>query len=321
MYGELCRDKAYLLGLMAADGHLKIEADGDTKVIVACGGDPGDREFAGYVAGLFKVLYPDLAERETYAPVRGHSSKSRPRIQWYTMVYRKRVAMDLLSHGPLGCHEWRVPKIVWRSREWLGAWLSGFADGDGHMDYQPKKGKREIRLATVNQQGMAQVAAALESFGMEVKYHLNTSERTRHGDQRKDADHRYLCHRRDLELFREHIGFRHPVKHAKLNEALASYKRAPMLRRSESEGLLRRVLSMRTQGLGFAEIAEKIESTENGYDQVRGLIKRAVKKAQGKCVLCLKKKAVHGVPKVIRGRQAKYVCQLCYDSLTGSVAQ
>jgi len=92
-------------------------------------------------------------------------------------------------------------------------WLRAFFDAEGTV--RARKGKdREISAESVNRKGLLQIKSALLGFGISCKI---TSRKAR------PTHTIYIFGKDNLERFHNKIGFLHPSKKAKLEEALGSY--------------------------------------------------------------------------------------------------
>lgn len=300
--------KAYLLGFMAGDGNVSVSTDGGAQVSANCGqvSDPANRVLADLIAGLLAEIYdvPAKVREERRVNQEGREP------YWQPIVYRRAVAEDLLSYGGIGTYDWEVPRAVARKARLFRAWLSGFSDAEGCVRNDCERGSRYVSLSSVNRAGLEQVRRLLEDL-LKIRCSWSTNDK-RAGTL---PEHKLLvCNRRSLERFAEQVGFRHPGKAARLAEALASYQRgSPNLLRDETAALFPQILRRRAANVPFDQIVAEFNLAS--AQVAKGMIKRASKKAGSRCMLCLEAPATHSVPRVVRGRSARYVCESCLGEL------
>jgi len=107
-------------------------------------------------------------------------------------------------------YEWTLPKL---SKNHLNHWLRAFFDCEGWVECQKAK-SRLIGLESVNHEGLAAIKTALAIFD------INSTIKNRKGRTTKRLT---ICGLDNLKRFHATIGFLHPKKRKKLDEALASY--------------------------------------------------------------------------------------------------
>lgn len=260
---RLTSEKAYLLGFWAGDGNVQIESDGTTKVSANCGSETEDEQLACFIAESVKKLYGVPCK------VRLQTRKLPRRPCWQPITYRKAVAEDLLSYGPLGTYDWLVPNQVKAgTNEVKAAWLAGFFDAEGHVVHKPKKGKREAVVTSVNEQGLREARELLTDLGIGTSF---TSHDRRHEVHNQSVEHKiHVCNRAALGRFAKLVELRCERKNKVLQEALGTYKRHQLLNKDVEE-LVPQILELREQGLFYKDIAAKLGLT---YEQARGAVKR-----------------------------------------------
>jgi len=300
----------YLLGLIAADGYVAKEGGSNqSKVSINCGNSAGDQKFAKYVARLIDSTW---GQRFGFSCTLRHVDRRPPRVPYWEPHCCSRSlagAIRKFCEGRIGTYSWRIPPALLRSPgPELLSWIQGFADGDGTVSVKPPK--REVRISSVNREGIEDIRRALSHFSISAKVY----EHDREIENWEPSINIVICDRRSLEIYAQKIGFRQPDKKRKLAEALASYKRDHAnLLRHEVEDLLPEVIRRRACGESFAEIQEALELAT--VEVPKGMLKRAVRSARGKCVVCLKSPATHSIPRVVRGRSGKYACDPCLIEL------
>jgi intein/homing endonuclease len=127
-------------------------------------------------------------------------------------IQNKELTLKLLKgFGSFHSDKWTLPNF---DEEDLKSWLRSYFDCDGWAS--SIKGKdRKIGLESINRKGIIQIQKVLlDYFGIEstIKERKNRSIWSL-----------TICGKDDLEKFQKHIGFLHPKKVAKLEEALNSY--------------------------------------------------------------------------------------------------
>ena len=316
--GPLCEDKAYVLGFFAGDGNVTVGADGSAHVSANCGevSNPANKVTADRIARMLRGIYdvPVKVRKELRINQEGRQP------YWQPILYRKAVAADLLSFGPIGTYDWRVPSRVARRPRLFAAWLSGFSDAEGHVAHHPESGCRYIAISSVNQSGLEQAGElAGQLLGIRCSWHTDEKKPIRSPGCLEE--HKILiCNRRALEAFADKVGFRQPDKKQTLGEALDSYKRPHAnLLSSEVSQSLPEVLRRRAAGETFSEIASELGLATT--DVPKGMIKRASKAVGDRCLICLAAEATHSIPRIIRGRSAAYVCEPCLTDIESKAMQ
>lgn len=109
--------------------------------------------------------------------------------------------------------EWRMPSL---SKKNMKFWLRAFFDCESYVEAQ--KGKsRTVRLECVNKTGLESVRNALMKH-----FDIESSIKERKG---RNIMRLSICGKDDLLKFQKEIGFLHPAKSKKLEEAIRSFKR------------------------------------------------------------------------------------------------
>jgi hypothetical protein len=309
--GRLSPDKAWLLGFMAGDGNVGISADGGAHVSANCGTKPDDEHLAHQVADLLHELY-DVPVKVRFQSRDGHDRDP----YWQPILYRKGVAEDILSYGPIGTYDWRIPHEVLSRKDELGpSWLSGFFDAEGSVCVDTSKGSRYASSCSVNEVGLRQAQELFSDLGIPTSWHKEPGGRT---ENAMPGCYLIVCNRAALERFSALVGFRSRRKARKLARALASYQRphANLLREQVKEALPE-VLRRRACKESFEEIARAMGLATT--EVPKGMVKRAAGGANGNCLICLKAKATHSIPRVTHGRAGKYACEPCLTALEPEV--
>ncbi|HLC61225.1 MAG TPA: LAGLIDADG family homing endonuclease [Candidatus Nanoarchaeia archaeon] len=108
-------------------------------------------------------------------------------------------------------YEWKLPEL---KKDSLSYWLRAFFDCEGWVENQPAK-SRLIGADCCNESGLLSVQEALRKFG------IDSEIKKRKG---RIIWRLTICGIEDLKKFHKYIGFLHPNKNQKLNEAINSYK-------------------------------------------------------------------------------------------------
>jgi len=123
----------------------------------------------------------------------------------------KEICLKLLADfGSFHSHKWSMPKM---SRKELSSWLRSYFDCDGWASLVKAK-DRKIGLDSVNYIGLKNIQKSLKPFGITSSVHPRKA---------RSIWNLSICGKDDLIKFRDEIGFLHPNKKRKLEEAIGSY--------------------------------------------------------------------------------------------------
>lgn len=254
--GPLTVAKAYLLGFLAGDGHLQYEPRSYSYKVFGCCGQ--DRDLAEHIARRVTEVYGvpcSVLFQKRSDGVRQDN--------WFAHCGRKLVVEDLHSLTSWGVHTWRVPEPVMTGDDKIkGAWLRGFADADGYVGADVKRGQRRVCLDSVNMTGLMQAGSLLSALG--IRYSWATHNREIEGHS---AGHKItLSYHADLKTFYEKVGFECVRKSQILHKAIESYKRTPK-RTEDVEKFLEKIRPRREAGEDCMSIAKSLGLTrENVKD-------------------------------------------------------
>lgn len=124
--------------------------------------------------------------------------------------WSKETYFKLTENDTYYSEKWSFPKLSKRN---LGLWLRAYFDCDGWV-FVEKRQNRHIGIDSINHTGVLQIQEALKMFGIESKVRK----------VKKGYMSRLLIYRKEsLVNYQKHIGFLHPAKKAKLNNAINSY--------------------------------------------------------------------------------------------------
>lgn len=125
-------------------------------------------------------------------------------------IQNKEIYTILTKEFSYYSYEWKFPIL---SKENEKYWLRAFFDCEGWVENQPRK-SRLIGLDCCNEAGLIQVKEALLRQGINSQI-KKKSNRT--------IWRLTICGKENILQYRQEIGFLHPQKKQKLEEALASY--------------------------------------------------------------------------------------------------
>lgn len=127
-------------------------------------------------------------------------------------IHNKELTLKLLKEfNSFYSENWNLPKL---SKNNLRNWLRSYFDSDGWVGLVYRK-DRKIGLESINLKGLKQIQNTL--FGY---FDIKSSVKRR---KNRNISSLTICGKDDLEKFKRYIGFLHPKKSKKLDEALNSY--------------------------------------------------------------------------------------------------
>jgi hypothetical protein len=113
--------------------------------------------------------------------------------------------------GSFYSREWSIPKMT---KKCEAIWLRSFFDCEGWVVNIASK-NRNIGLDSINHTGLREVARILkDDFSIDTKLHQPSN---------RDTLRLLIYGRKNLVRFKQHIGFLHPKKKLKLQQALDSF--------------------------------------------------------------------------------------------------
>jgi len=183
----------------------------------------------GYLCGDGSVSMRKEKGRpcSTHADIRfypDHKSLIQPFVEAFCRIYVKKptirdlgayysltvtsmiVARDLLADGSMTSMGWRVPDWVIGSERNSQEWLRAFFDCEAYV------GKKDLRVQSVNLQGLRQIACMLRRFGITSReYSYQRKQRGWNTNY-----HLVIAKHEDRKAFLNLIGFNHVGKLRKL---------------------------------------------------------------------------------------------------------
>lgn len=128
-----------------------------------------------------------------------------------SIIQNKEIYHFLTKEFSYYSYEWSFPQL---SIENTKAWLRTFFDCEGWVENQPRK-SRLIGLECCNERGIMQIKDALNHLG--INSHLVKKKN-------RTIWRLTICGKENIQNYQTLIGFLHPEKKRKLEEALASYR-------------------------------------------------------------------------------------------------
>ncbi len=183
--------------------------------------------------------------------------------------------------------KWVIPKL---SKEELKCWLRTYFDCDAWVQVQ--KGKsRSIGLESINERGLKQIRDVLQK---EFEIHTSNVKKRKN----RNIWYIYICGKSNLLKFKENIGFLHPKKKARLEEALDSYETYEWIIPNKKEKLLEfiktrgRIRNDTKEVRFFSIIRDNLLKLKNKLIQynIKGKIYGPWKNNKGRIYYCLKLK-------------------------------
>lgn len=257
--GDFTPDKAWLLGLMAGDGHLCDHPEYRTYGIVLA---PGPEEaLARETARTIGAIYGDGLHVRVDPPKRSDEDT------WIVATSSVAVVEDLKTVAPFGIYKWRVPeRILKGSKETQAQWVAGFCDADGCAQHKVMRSSRYVCMDSVNDVGLRQVAKLLANLGIDHSIFPNRRKKTEANKNHSVGWKLLVSHRPSLERFVEKIPLRCQEKKGTLAAALLTYKKQVMLRNKDGQKLVPEIEERLAEGQCYAQIAAE---TGLRKDQVR----------------------------------------------------
>ncbi len=112
--------------------------------------------------------------------------------------------------GSCSSKEWKMPKL---NKKLTKIWLKSFFDCDGWVFIKTHQ-NRHIGLDSINEQGINQIISSLNQLGIKTIKKQNKKRR---------MFRIYIFGKNNLIKFRKEIGFLHPKKREKLEQAIGDY--------------------------------------------------------------------------------------------------
>jgi len=191
--------KARLAGYLAGDGSVIVTRESNKPTHFAIKFYPDHISLVNSYVQAFKILYnkePKVIAHKNFFSV---------------IVYSKTIVEDLLKLGSFGKLKWRAPMEILNSQEAKKEWLMAIFDCEGYV------GKNQIKIQTVNKEGIADIKNLLLEFGIKANSYVY------HPKNNKWNTVYILSINKKSERikFLNSVGFHHSIKLGKLNAAIA----------------------------------------------------------------------------------------------------
>jgi len=120
------------------------------------------------------------------------------------------IVEDILKYAIFGIKRWNIPKSLLYNNKNKAAWLRAFYSAEGYV------GDKQIKIQTVNKQGMLEVSKLLNDLGVRHNFYEYSPKSAKHSR----VSIIIICKRGDRERFLKKVGFWHSKKEARLKETL-----------------------------------------------------------------------------------------------------
>ncbi|MBI2667740.1 hypothetical protein HYX17_03125 [Candidatus Woesearchaeota archaeon] len=238
---KLSLEKAYILGVLCGDGFLIYNSN---KSVYQIGLSAVDKEFVNEFRNSLSQVYRLNPTKEIHIPkISNWNNQSRTRL------CSIKACENLLCYGKFGVKKWRVPERIKRADlEIQSQFIKGFFDSEGNVD---EVGKR-IRAFSINNNGLEDVKALLNGFGIESKIHSKKNKKPRLPSYTLSVQDR-----KSIELFDKYINFTIIRKKDRLKQIVSSYKLWVKPHR-EVIKLKDKMMELRNQGLSYEKIGKEL---------------------------------------------------------------
>ncbi len=196
-FSKLTPEKAYLLGVLCGDGHIR---PGAIRLEIRY-----DEEFIKRFTECLNTVY-GLDFRYKY-----YEKKN----SFVMSITSEIISKDLLRYGRFGTFEWSVPKDILKSSDTdiISNFLKGMYDSEGSVC------RSAITLGSVSKRGIDGMGKLLKLLGIKSKVSI----------YKEKYYYLYIFRKERFKIYREKIGFTIKRKQEKLDKVLAngiSYKQA-----------------------------------------------------------------------------------------------
>ena len=192
---KLTKEKVAIHSYLCGDGWIAIRKSKKAihyEIRVA----PDDAVLAEFIVDLFKKEFniePKIEIKKNYFCVR---------------IKNKPACLSLLSLGPCGTYEWKIPKNL--SKNLLVEWIKCFFDCESSVDVKNKK----ISLKSVNFQGLLDIQDKLRLFNIDSRVYGPYKQKNE-----KHTDYGILLITgKNIRRYQRLINFHHSGKSKKLEQ-------------------------------------------------------------------------------------------------------
>lgn len=214
---QITPEKAEILGLLCAEGNYRgyiavyFEKNRKRKAVYLRECWKEIIEFSNTDIPLLKHFVNLLFKEYGYRPKIIKSNNNVFRV----CIAKNNVIRNLLKFTDFGCLKWTVPSSILKSNRLVkAAFIRGFFDGDGSVDYVDKKIPR-IRFGSSNFEGLIILSKMLKS--LDLKHSLNGP----YFQYNKLSSFELLLRTSSIENFVNIIGSRHKNKNIKFQKIIA----------------------------------------------------------------------------------------------------
>jgi len=200
-------------------------------------------------------------------------------------IQNKNIFFQLTKRFSYYSGEWTIPKL---SKEELKCWLRAFFDCESWVQVQKAK-SRSIGIESINEKGLGQIKDVLQK-----EFEIHTSDVKKR--KNRNVWYIHICGKHDLLRFKENIGFLHPKKKARLQEALDSYETYEWVIPEDKEKLIEfiknqgRLRNDTKEVRFFSIIKDNLLKLKNKLIQynIKGKVYGPWKNNRGRIYYCLK---------------------------------
>ncbi len=142
--------------------------------------------------------------------------RMRPKIRKAENYYRlsltsKTVVTDLLNTSDFTSTRWTIPKWILENNAYMREWLRAYFDAEAYV------GDKEIRIQTVNKDGIRYILSGLQNFGIVPRIYSYKRKQKNWNEN----FHISIGTKANRRLFLKKIGFNHSIKLRKLTNQFA----------------------------------------------------------------------------------------------------
>lgn len=222
MSDNMTLEKAEILGLLCAEGNhrgyiaIYFEKNRKRKAVYLRECWKEIIEFSNTDVTLLRHFVSLLSNEYNYQPKIIKSNNDVFRV----CITKNNVIRDLLKYTDFGCLKWSIPSSILKSDHLVkAAFIRGFFDGDGSVDYVDKKIPR-IRFGSSNFNGLKMLSKLLESISL--KHSLNGP----YLQYNRMPSFELLLRTSSIKDFVNFIGSRHKNKNIEFQKIIAEGRNA-----------------------------------------------------------------------------------------------
>lgn len=217
MFLKITPEKAEILGLLCAEGNYRgyvdiyFEKSRKRRTFYLRERWKEIIEFSNTDISLLQQFVDLLLKEYNYRPKIVKSNNNVFRV----CITKNKIIRDLLSYTDFGCLKWRVPPVILNSDYLIKvAFIRGFFDGDGCIDFANKKIPR-IRITSSNYNGLDSISKLLDSINL--RHSMNGP----YLQNNRLPIFELLLKTSSVKRFASFIGSKHKNKNIKLQRIIA----------------------------------------------------------------------------------------------------